>query len=577
MEFQILGPVRAVDGGAEDALRGAKQRTVLAALLLSGGRVVSDEQLADRLWEGHPPTTASAQIYTYVSRLRKQLSDHLTITRMTAGYQMELGELVLCDHVQFGRLSREGVKALHEERFAEAAAVLRRSLGLWRGRALDDATTRLIALERPRLEEARMTALEARIEADLALGRHRQLTAELAGLVAAHPLRERLRIQLMAALYRSDRQAEAIATYHEARTLLAEELGVDPGAELAEAYQQLLTGALGSPRAGVWSGVIPAMLPRKVGDFVGRETQLAAMAARLRTKAPEPIVITGMPGVGKTALALQASHAHAADFPDGQLFAELHSVADQPRRAGDVLGGFLVALGIPQQDLPAGLDERIQLYRSLLATKRMLIVLDDAETPEQVTPFLPASGQSAAIITAQTPGVAPAGARMISLGPLTPHEARVLLAAIAGERRLHAEPEATAAILHYCGNLPLALRIAGTRLLSNPHWRVADLAQRLAPAHRRVDELTAGNLSVRQRLQRGYARLNTTHQSVVRWLSQSEAAVQRDEYIALNVARIIDDLAERNVVNAGPQYTMHELTYLWAHNLEEAAAVPAPR
>ena len=576
MEFQILGPVRAVDGGAEDALRGAKQRTVLAALLLSGGRVVSDEQLADRLWEGNPPTTASAQIYTYVSRLRKQLSDHLTITRMTAGYQMELDQLVLCDHVQFGQLSREGVKALHEERYAEAAGVLRRSLGLWRGRALDDATARLIALERPRLEESRMTALEARIEADLALGRHRQLTAELAGLVAAHPLRERLRIQLMAALYRSDRQAEAIATYHEARTLLAEELGVDPGSELAEAYQQLLTGALGSPRAGVWSGVIPAMLPRKVSDFAGRETELASMAARLRTKAPEPIIITGMPGVGKTALALQASHAHAADFPDGQLFAELHSVADQPRRTADVLGGFLVALGIPQQDLPAGMDQRVQLYRSLLATKRMLIVLDDAETPEQVAPFLPASGRSAAIITAQAPGVAPAGSRMISLGPLAPQEARALLAAIVGERRLQAEPEATGQILHYCGNLPLALRIAGTRLLTNPQWRVADLAQRLAPSHRRVDELQAGNLSVRQRLQRGYARLNTSHQSVVRWLSQGETAVQRDEYIALNVARIIDDLAERNVVNAGPQYTMHELTYLWAHDLEEAP-IPAPR
>jgi DNA-binding SARP family transcriptional activator len=550
VEFQILGPIRFV--------------------LLAGGRVVSDEQLADRLWDGHPPTTASAQIYTYASRLRKLFGGDLVISRLTTGYQMDIDQIE-CDHIEFDRLSQAGTAALRDGRFAEAASTLRRALALWRGRALDDATERLIAMERPRLEEARMTALEARIKADLSLGRHRQLTAELAGLVAAHPLRERLRAQLMTALYRCDRQGEAIATYHDGRTLLAEELGVDPGPELSDAYQQLLTGALASPQTGSWSGVTPALLPRGLVDFTGREAELASITASLRAKSPEPVVITGMPGVGKTALAVHAGHAHSADFPDGQLFTELHSVADHPRRTSEVLGGFLVALGIPQQTLPTALDERIHLYRSLLATKRMLIVIDDAETPEQVEPFLPASGPSAAIITSQTPRVAPAGARTIALGPLSRRQARDLLSAIVGERRLQAQPEATDQILRYCGNLPLALRITGARLVANPRWQIGDLAQRLRPEHQRVAELHAGDLNLDHRLQRGYSRLNTAHQSVVRRIGQSTKAVRHDEYVSVDLGLIFDDLVERNFLTAGRQYQMHELTYLWAHKLGNAS------
>ncbi|WP_255948287.1 AfsR/SARP family transcriptional regulator [Streptomyces odontomachi] len=549
-------------------LHGAKQRTVLATLLLADGRVVSDEQLADRLWDEHPPATASAQIYTYVSRLRKLFGAAATITRVTTGYQMNVDRLA-CDHIQFDQLAQAGATALAEGHCADASSVLRRALALWRGPALDDATARLIAIEGPRLTEARMTALEARIEADLALGRHRQLTAELTGLVAEHPLRERLRVQLMTALYRCDRQADAVATYHEGRRLLADELGVDPGPELTETYQRLLTGALALPRPGAWAGVIPAMLPRDLAHFVGREAELASIDAGLRLKSPDPIVITGMPGIGKTALAVRAAHAHAAAFPDGHLFAELHTPADQPRRLDEVLGGFLVALGIPQQMLPSGLDLRVQLYRSLLATRRMLVVLDDVETPEQVLPFLPTGDSSALIITSQAPGVAPVGSRVIGLEPLTAHQSRDLLAAVVGQRRLRDEPEATAQIVSDCGGLPLALRIAAARLVSNPGWRVADLARRLRPARHRVEELVSGNLNLQQRLQRGYARLGTAHQSVVRRLGQSGTSSQGG-YVAVDVALILDDLAERHLLKAGQQYRMHQLTYLWAQGLGDA-------
>lgn len=569
MKFGILGPIRVSNGCDEDALRGTKQRTVLATLLLAGGRVVSDEQLADRLWDCNPPTTASAQIYTYISRLRKLFDGELVIRRLTTGYQMSTDHLD-CDHIEFEQLSREGTAALREKRYAEAASLLRRALALWRGPALYDATDRLIEVEGTRLQEARMTALEARIDADLALGRHRQLTAELTGLVAAHLLRERFRAQLMTALYRCDRQADAVATYHEGRTVLAEELGVDPGPELTETYQQLLTGALALPRAGAWSGVTPAMLPRDLADFVGREQELAYIADRLRAKSPAPIVITGMPGIGKTALAVHAAHAHAAAFPDGYLFAELHSPVGQQRRIEKVLGGFLIALGIPQQILPSGLDQRIQLYRSLMATKRMLIVLDDAETLEQVQPLMPTSSNSAAIITSHTPSTAPPGSSMMMLDPLTRQEACNLFGSIVGERRLQSEPQAVDQILDYCGGLPLALRIAGTRLTANPGWSITDLAQRLHPKHERVDELHAGDLSLRQRLHRGYSRLGTAHQSVVRRLGQS-AATGYGVYVGLDLTRILDDLAERDLLDSGPRYRMHELTYLWARSLTEAA------
>jgi DNA-binding SARP family transcriptional activator len=570
MKFRILGPIRVTDGCDEDALRGSKQRTVLATLLLADGRVVSDEQLADRLWDCNPPTTASAQIYTYVSRLRKFLAGELVISRLTTGYQMSVEQLD-CDHVEFERLSRQGTTALRDKRFAEAASLLRQALALWRGPALCDATDRLIEIEGPQLEEARTTALEARIDADLAVGRHRQLTAELAGLVATHLLRERFRAQLMTALYRCDRQADAVATYHEGRTVLAEELGVDPGRELTETYQQLLTGALALPVAGAWSGVRPAMLPRDLADFAGHEMELAYIAGRVHAKSPGPVIITGMPGIGKTALAVHAAHVHAEGFPDGHLFAELHSPAGQQRPIDKVLGGFLVALGIPQEIMPAGLDQRIQLYRSLMATKRMLVVLDDAETLEQIQPLMPTSSTSAVIITSQCSGTAPAGSSMIILDPLTRQQARDMLGTIVDERRLQAEPQAVDQILDCCGGLPLALRISGSRLTANPGWRVTDLARRLHPKHDRVDELHAGDLNLRQRLQRGYSRLGTAHQSVVRRLGQS-AATGYGAYVGVDLALILDDLAERDLLDAGPRLRMHELTYLWARSLSGAVS-----
>ncbi|CCA59562.1 hypothetical protein SVEN_6276, partial [Streptomyces venezuelae ATCC 10712] len=242
MDFRLLGPIEAERaGGGTVPLSGSKVHTVLAALLLAEGRVVSDTRLAALLWAFDPPATADAQIYTYMSRLRKHLGEEVEIVRRRPGYVLRAPGARI-DLAEFTRLSALGRAALAERRFEDAAALLREALGLWRGTALANATEELIDAELPRLEEARMIALESRIEAELALGRPEETVAELTGLVAEHPVRERLRAQLMTALYRCGRQADALHTYHEGRALLADRLGVDPGEALGSAYRSVLKG-----------------------------------------------------------------------------------------------------------------------------------------------------------------------------------------------------------------------------------------------------------------------------------------------------------------------------------------------
>jgi len=241
MEFRILGPVRIRTADHEDALSGSKQRTMLAALLLAEGRALSDERLGRMLWDDTPPSTAPAQIHTYASRIRRRLGPDVPLVRIRTGYQL-IAHHVYYDQREFTRLSSEGRRALRAQDYRLAADRLREALALWRGEALADTTEHLVLAEGPRLEEYRLETLESRIEAELVLGRHRQLVSELTGLVTHHPMRERFRALLMTALYRSDRQAEALASYLDGRRMLAEEVGVEPGLLLASTYRAVLTG-----------------------------------------------------------------------------------------------------------------------------------------------------------------------------------------------------------------------------------------------------------------------------------------------------------------------------------------------
>jgi DNA-binding SARP family transcriptional activator len=242
MEIQLLGPVRIQTAAGEEPLGGTKQRTILATLLLANGWAVSDRHISRMLWGSEPPATAAAQIYTYASRLRKQLGAQAPIVRLRSGYQLKVPG-VRCDYHEFAQLTRRGMHALNTHQYEEAAAQLGAALALWRGEPLADVTDHLAEAERPQLQEDRLAALEGRIEADLILGRHRHIVSELTRLVAEHPLRERFRALLMTALYRSERQADAMQLYLRGRRLLADELGVDPGPLLTQTYQAILTGA----------------------------------------------------------------------------------------------------------------------------------------------------------------------------------------------------------------------------------------------------------------------------------------------------------------------------------------------
>ncbi|RSS54531.1 hypothetical protein EF912_16750 [Streptomyces sp. WAC07061] len=517
MDFRLLGPIEAKrGGGATIPLSGSKVHTVLAALLLSEGRVVSDARLSALLWGWDPPATASAQIYTYMSRLRKHLGEEIEIVRRQPGYVLRAPGAWI-DLTEFTRLDRLGREALADRRFEEAGTLLRDALDLWRGTALANATEQMIEAELPPLEEARMIALESRIEADLAVGRHEQVTAELTGLVAEHPVRERLRAQLMTALYRCGRQADALHTYYEGRAVLADQLGVDPGEALGSTYQAVLGGGLGlasaSPPASAAEAAAaaavpagraaPSTLPAPYGEFTGRGAELAALCERLTREdgRPRRLLITGMAGVGKTALAVRAAQDCAARFPDGQLYVELCHPDGAPKEPAEVLVRLLRALGEPPAAAAAqDLEELVRLYRTRTSGARLLLVLDGAVGDRQVAPLLPGGPEAAVLITGQARLARVAGADTTALTPVDDDEAMELLASLVGRDRLEADPDAADDLVAYCAGLPLALAVTGARLAARPHWPVARLAARLADPEGRLAELAYGDVSVREAL-----------------------------------------------------------------------------
>lgn len=584
MEFRILGPVTAEVGGAQVELDGGKQRTVLAAMLLAGGRVVSDERLTRLLWGWEPPATSTNQLYTYVSRLRTRIGPGLSLVRVGPGYQMDIGDADF-DWVAFQRLADEGRADLAAGRYAEAERRLESALSLYRGSVLTGVTPHLAETEAGGLEEARLAALENRIEASLALGRHAEAVPELTRLVALHPLREPLRCQLMTALYRCDRQADALSAYEAGRRALDEELGVTPGPVLRAVHQQVLTGELpppagrsaarpaavhagqahpDAPAAQVLAGTAtravataaaaparpaaagpaPAMLPADAADFTGRATELAALRTALRAPGG-PLVVTGAPGTGKSTLAVHAAHACRPDFPDGQLYADLRAADGAGRTPGDVLGWFLTALGAERAALPETVEERAQLYRTLLAERRVLVLLDNASDDALVHPLLPGGGASRALVTGDGPLVSLPGATPVRLGRLSEADAVELLAAVAGRDRIDGDPGAAARVVDLCDRLPLALRIAGARLAAHPHWTAARLATRLAPEGRRLAELRIGSLDVGAALRAGHSRLPLRTRTAFHLLSQLElphlAAAQVVEW---GVGNDVDDAEE---------------------------------
>lgn len=597
MEFRILGPVGLWADGVELPLKGSKQRTMLAALLLAQERVLSDVRLGEMLWGKWRPKTYQAQIYTYVSRLRRHLEGGVRINRQGPGYSLRIGSAGYDFH-EFQRLSRTGRVALEARQYHRAADLLHAALRLWRGPTLTDVTDLLSEAEGPSIEEARMEALECRIDAELALGRHEVVKSELVGLVAAHPLRERFRSQLMISLYRSDQQAYAFATYHEGARLLADELGVDPGPTLRGAYHAILTDDPDltsiEPRAEgpvtTTTTTRPALLAPGTPDFCGRAGEIASLSRLLEpgrsgpSGQPAVAVITGMPGVGKTTLALRAAGMFREEYSDGQLFVDLRGSSDAPLSPAEALGTTLTMLGAT--GVPQSLDERLRLYRSILADRRMIVLLDDVADDDQVCPLLTNSPRCRVIITTRHNLMTLEGQRALRLEPFERTEALDLLEQIIGADRLAGDLAAAGRIVELCGALPLAVRVAGARLAAKPHWPLTRVAGRLTGEDARLDELRLGNLDVRTRLLSGYLLLDGEARDALCRLALLDAEAF-PHAVASTVLHLSDAEGERltehlldhhmlqlaGVDRHGRQmYRLHELVRLLGRELADAEA-----
>ena len=508
MEFGLLGPLSVRLGGVEVPPPPGKQRVVLAALLLKANRLVPLDELAEALWGPAPPATARVTMQNYVMRLRKALGDGRgRIATQPGGYQITVaaGEL---DVSQCEALLAAARSAARDGSWDTAASEAGAALALWRGEPLADVDSEFLAMrETPRLAELRLQALETRIDADLHVGRQSEVIGELRHLTIAHPLREHLHALLMLALYRDGRQGEALAAYRHARQVLIEELGAEPGTGLRELHQRMLTAdpvldapAPVRPTAGGPGPAVPRELPAGIRHFTGRGGELKQLTGLLdHTDEETPTVVIsaigGTAGVGKTALAVQWAHQVAERFPDGQLYVNLRGYdPGQPMTATDALAGFLRALGVAGPDIPAGEDERAARYRSLLSAKRMLVVLDNAGSVEQVRPLLPGSPGCVVLVTSRDTLaglVARDGARRLTLDLLPLADAISLLRALIGDR-VDADPAAAATLARRCARLPLALRVAAELAAARPDISLAGLAAELADQQQRLDLLEAG-------------------------------------------------------------------------------------
>ncbi|MEW1683060.1 BTAD domain-containing putative transcriptional regulator [Streptomyces sp. NPDC093594] len=594
LRFGVLGPVRAWRGEEQVATGSPQQRALLAALLLREGRTATAAELIDALWGEEPPSQALAAVRTYASRLRKVLGPGVLVSE-SGGYAVRgLGEGAL-DLAAAQELATDAEKARTGGDLCHAREVLNGALALWDGETLAGVPGPYAEAQRVRLEEWRLQLLESRLDMDLEQGCHAEAVSELTALTAAHPLRERLRELLMLALYRSGRQAEALAVYADTRRLLADELGVDPRPDLRELQQQILEAdpALAQPSAPLPqqapAPVRPAQLPASVPDFTGRaafvrelgEVLSAASGAEAQVMAVS--AVAGIGGVGKTTLAVHVAHAARPAFPDGQLYVDLQGAGARSAEPETVLGSFLRALGTADSAIPDSLEERAALYRSLLDGRRVLVLLDNARDAAQVRPLLPGTAGCAALVTSRVRMVDLAGAHLVDLDVMSPEEALTLFTRIVGEERVRSEREAALDVVAACGFLPLAIRIAASRLASRRTWTVSFLAEKLADERRRLDELQAGDLAVAATFELGYGALEATQARAFRLLGLADgpdisvaAAAALLDLPVEETEDLLESLVDTSLLeSAAPgRYRLHDLVRLYARACAERDEQP---
>ncbi|WP_307124058.1 BTAD domain-containing putative transcriptional regulator [Streptomyces sp. B1I3] len=488
-----------------------KQRAVLALLASRAGEVVGVDNIVDALWDDDLPQTATNAVHTYVAGLRRALEPGRSrreagaiLTSVSGGYCLRM-EPEQVDATLFTRRHARARRSRIGGSPDEAVLCYEEALALWRGDAYSGVPGPFAAVERTRLRDLRLTAIEEWAADMLEAGRHAEVVTELSAAVGEEPLREKLRWLLMLTLYRSGRQAHALAVYTETRQLLNQELGIEPGPELRSLHQQILAGHPALRRKGDAAAVRPprrhaggapdlsrpVQLPPLARGFAGRTADLTRLEELLDHErggygASTPIaVVDGPAGVGKTAFVLELAHRLLDRFPDGQLYVDLCGTGRQgrPLTASDALEQLLASLGVERSRMPADVAGRTTLYRSLLHGRRMLVVLDEALGADQLRPLIP-RGSSCVLATSRQrfSGLAARdGAHVLTMGPLADHDAATLLTSLCGGR-LRGQEAAAVRLVRLCGGLPLALRIAAEELSANPAVPLSVIIERFAAA-----------------------------------------------------------------------------------------------
>jgi DNA-binding SARP family transcriptional activator/tetratricopeptide (TPR) repeat protein len=607
--FRLLGPVRVVAASGEEVeLTPGRQSIVLAALLLNANRVVSSDHLIDLVWSEDPPATSRTQIQICVSELRKKFVrvGYAGVLRTRGpGYVVVVPDDEL-DHRLFEALvSRSRRLEQDGARLPEAADSLRAALALWRGQALEGVAQESLRSSVVGLEEGRAGASESLMDLRLRLGEDATVVAELRRMIERFPLRERPCGQLMTALYRTGRQADALEVYRDARRRLVDQLGVEPGSELRKVHVEILAGTAPTEFAvhpshepDRHSGeaaehpaplVRPFQLPADIADFGGHDelcSEIAVALAGTGDGAAMPVVVlTGKPGVGKSAVAVHVAHGLRTQFPDGQLYSELSGSGPEPAPVGEVLARFIRALGAPGSAIPDGEVERADLFRTLMSGRRMLVLLDDAASDRQVRALLPGTPSCAVVVTGRTMLTGLAGAVVHQLDVLDATRSRELLARMIGAERVNADSVTADALVRIVGGLPLALRIVGARLAARPRWPLSLMLDRLSDERYRLDELTHGEMMMRASLAMSYDGLPPEAARLLRLLCLVEmssypawvaaALLDSDEDAATQLLELLVDVHLLEVaaldLDGTPRYRFHVIVRMFAHERLHAA------